>query len=324
MGAVLLGIALPVYPQEFDVEYSAIKVQGSIGRSHVPFAVEASCTPVRKLPRAAIERVQYGFAADGSDTRCVLTHVSLRFDETSVHFPKSSFEDLADVSSPGSLGIEYDGDNLTLSLHGGDGAAAYTARFLIRDGRLLAREIEDIGEAGELRITRSEFEKRGDAIQSSGELLTPSPKGCKVPPGLSEELSKKYPSARVVQLPDLDDYHRKLFQRDHGSRCPGLVDVNFYGDGEPTWAIVLIEGPSPKRKASLLVARQIAGAWEIRSLEQTDGTPVVWREAPGEYEGYEGTVLRAANPVIVFCGYESWAIAYAWTGKKVEKVWLTD
>lgn len=131
----------------------------------------------------------------------------------------------------------------------------------------------------------------------------------------------------MVRLVDLDDYDRKLYEKDHGSRCPGLVRVNFYGDQKPTWALVLISGENPKRKAELVVARQVDSDWEVRSLEITDGTPVVWSERPGKYEGlYEENekTIHAAHSVIVFCGYESWAILYAWNGKAVEKVWISD
>ena len=148
---------------------------------------------------------------------------------------------------------------------------------------------------------------------------------CPLPPSLRDEIAKKYPSARVVTLADLDEYDRNLFKKDHGTRCPGLVKVDFYGDGKPTWAVVLITGENPKRKAELVVVRQVGEDWEIRSLEVTDGTPVVWRQGPGKYEGMsEPTTIRAAHQVIVFCGYGSWAILYAWTGKEVVKTWISD
>ena len=148
---------------------------------------------------------------------------------------------------------------------------------------------------------------------------------CDLPPGLRDELSKKYPGTSVVSLADLDEHNRKLFQKDHGTRCPGLVKVNFYGDGKPTWAVVLISGENPKRKAELVVARQAGEGWETRSLETTDGTPVVWREGPGKYDDHDGTkTIRATKSVIVFAGYGSWSVLYAWTGKKVEKVQISD
>jgi hypothetical protein len=128
-------------------------------------------------------------------------------------------------------------------------------------------------------------------------------------------------------LADLDEYNRKLFQKGHGRRCPGLVKLNFYGDGKPTWALVLISGEEPKRKAELVVARQLGKDWELRSLETTDTAPVpvVWRQDPGKYHGMsDPKTIRARSPVIVLCGYGSWAILYAWTGKDVEKTWISD
>jgi len=147
-----------------------------------------------------------------------------------------------------------------------------------------------------------------------------------LPQGLDSKVATRFPGTHLVSLADLDEYKKKLYKKDHASRCPGLVKVDFYGDAKPTWALVLISGENPKRKAELVVARQVDGDWEIRSLETTDGTPVVWREGPGKYEGLyeEEKTIHAPNPVIVFCGYGSWAIVYAWNGKEVEKVWLSD
>jgi len=151
---------------------------------------------------------------------------------------------------------------------------------------------------------------------------------CTLPQGLDSKIATKFPGTHLVSLADLDDYDKKLYKKDHGSQCPGLVRINFYGDGKATWALVLISGTDPKKmKAELIVARQLDVEWDIRSLEITDGTPVVWREGPGKYDGlYEGDIktIHATNPVIVFCGYESWAIVYSWNGKEVEKVWTSD
>ena len=152
-----------------------------------------------------------------------------------------------------------------------------------------------------------------------------TPDRCSYPPGLRDEISRKYPGAHVISLGDLGDYSRKLYLKDHGTRCPGLVRVNFYGDGKPTWALALISKEGTKQKVELVVAQQGAEGWATRSLETTDDTPVVWREGPGKYEDIYGEKkIRAKNPVIVFCGYGSWAIVYAWTGREVEKVWLSD
>ena len=148
---------------------------------------------------------------------------------------------------------------------------------------------------------------------------------CSLPAGLDEEISKDFANTKLVSLADLGEHDRKLFQKEHGNRCPGLMRVDFYGDGKPTWALALIAGENPKRRAQLVVARQTDRGWEARSLETTDGTPVIWRMNPGKYtDVYGKKTVVAIHPAIVFCGYESWAILYAWTGKNAEKVWLSD
>lgn len=148
---------------------------------------------------------------------------------------------------------------------------------------------------------------------------------CALPSSLRDEISKKYPETRLASLADLTEYNRKLFQKDHGAHCPGVAKVNFYGDGKPTWALVLISGGNQNRKAQLVVARQVDETWETRLLDTTDGTPVVWREGPGKYDDLYGRkTIRASRPVIVFCGLESWAVVFAWTGKEVEKVQVSD
>src|SRR4029077_824232 len=127
---------------------------------------------------------------------------------------------------------------------------------------------------------------------------TPPPDRCEYPSGLKDEISKKFPGTHLVSLADLTEYDKKLYQKDQGTRSPGLVRVDFYGDGKPTWAIVLIAGENPKRSAELVVAHQVGSDWEIRSLEKTDGTPVVWRQGRGKYDGmYEGKPIRAKYPV---------------------------
>jgi len=104
-----------------------------------------------------------------------------------------------------------------------------------------------------------------------------------------------------------------------------LVRVNFYGDGKPTWALLLVAKEGPKQKPELVVAHQLGNAWDIRSLDTADGAVAVWSEGPGKYEGtYEGKLIRAKNPAILIADYGSFTILYAWTGKEVEKIWLSD
>jgi len=137
-------------------------------------------------------------------------------------------------------------------------------------------------------------------------IAVPSSEPCDLPPGLRELVAKKFPDRRVETISDLNDDDKTFYKKDHGAGCPGLVKVDFYGDQKPTLALVLVGGTNPKTNAILVVARRLD-------------------ERPGKYEDvYKDRRIAAAYPVVVLCGYESWAILYAWTGKDVKKIWISD
>ncbi len=151
-------------------------------------------------------------------------------------------------------------------------------------------------------------------------------KTCDLPQDLQAEVSRKYQGQKIVSLSDLDDYDRGLFQKDHSGACPGLVSVDFYGDGKPTLALALIPKDGAKGKAMLVVAHRVGESWRATLLDTArDSVPVVWKQDPGEYQDvYHEKKLLAPKPVIVFCGYEAWAILYAWRDGRVTKIWLSD
>ena len=155
----------------------------------------------------------------------------------------------------------------------------------------------------------------------------PASEPCKLPDSLQREITVKYPGAGLVTLSDLDADDRGFFQKDHGDACPGLTKVDFYGDGEPTLALVLIAKTDAEGKAKLVVAHEVAGRWQTTVLDTADGAPVpvVWSQTSGHYtDVYGKKEIRATKPVIVLTGYESWSILYAWTGSRVAKIWLQD
>ncbi|HEX4543658.1 MAG TPA: hypothetical protein VH114_10855 [Candidatus Acidoferrum sp.] len=149
---------------------------------------------------------------------------------------------------------------------------------------------------------------------------------CDLPKDLQREVTNKYPGRTLVNLSDLNEDDRKLFRKEHADSCPGLVKVDFYGDGKPTLALALTTKSVAKGKTELVLARQVGAGWKTTTLDTTDGpVPVVWSEKPGEYKDVYGEKkIRASRPVIVFCGYYSWAVLYAWTGNRVAKIWLAD
>jgi hypothetical protein len=150
---------------------------------------------------------------------------------------------------------------------------------------------------------------------------------CKLPEGLEREIAARYPGTELVTLSALDAHDRGFFQKDHGDACPGLTKVDFYGDGKPTLALVLIGKSDTKENAKLVVAHQVEARWQTTVLDTADGAPVpvVWSQPPAEYRDIYGKKqVRATRPVIVFAGYESWAILYSWTGKSATKIWIAD
>jgi len=155
----------------------------------------------------------------------------------------------------------------------------------------------------------------------------PQTAGCELPQDLHRKIATKYPGTKVVTLPDLQEDDKGFFQSDHGNSCPGLIKVDFYGDGKPTLALVLIPNGATNQNAQLVVAHQVEGTWKVVLLASGGpNVPVVWSLLPpGDYRDVYGRrTIRATRPVIVFFEYESWGLLYAWTGKAVSKIWIAD
>ena len=153
----------------------------------------------------------------------------------------------------------------------------------------------------------------------------PRSDACDLPKELQTIVEAKFPATKIVNLSDLSEEDRQLFQKGHADSCPGLVKVDFYGDGKPTFALALRTNTRTYPQTKLVLAHQVEENWEATILGKTDGPiPVIWSEKPGEYKSVYGKKIRTTRPVIVFCGYSSWAVLYAWTNDKIAKIWLRD
>lgn len=144
---------------------------------------------------------------------------------------------------------------------------------------------------------------------------------------MQSEIATKYPGAHVVTQNDLTEDDLKFYRHDHGNACPGLAKADFFGDGKPTLAVVLAVKDGEKDHTQLVIAREAGTEWTIQPMGTGVGgpIPVVWSQPPAKYTDVDnGKILRAVHPVFVFCGYEGWAIVYAWTGTKIDKVWIMD
>jgi hypothetical protein len=156
-------------------------------------------------------------------------------------------------------------------------------------------------------------------------VASPTEELCALPLDLKDVVSKRFPKSHVTTLEDLGPDSKDLFVKEHSGHCPGFIAVDFYGDGKPTWALALTSMEGARNKVRLVVAHKTDAGLETRVLESTDGAPVIWSEGPGKYDDIYGQKkIRAKWPVIIFCGYYSWAIVYAWNGTAVQKVWLSD
>lgn len=148
---------------------------------------------------------------------------------------------------------------------------------------------------------------------------------CELPRDLQGLVQNKYPGTKVVTLSDLNEDDKELFRKEHGDACPGLTKVNFYGDGKPTFALALTSKSGTYPNTKLILAHEVATGWNLTTLDKADGpVPVIWSDKPGEYKSVYQHKLRATGPVIVFCGYSSWAVLYAWTNNRIAKLWLRD
>lgn len=162
------------------------------------------------------------------------------------------------------------------------------------------------------------------ALLQSAAAQSPN-EACGLPKGLQSIVEGKYPGTRIVTLSDLNEDYKQLFQKDHAGSCPGLAKVDFYGDGKLTFALALTTNGKTYPTTKLVLARLVGSDWKISTLDKADGpVPVIWSDKSGEYKGVYQDKIRATRPVIVFCGYSSWAVLYAWTDNRIAKLQLRD
>ena len=118
-----------------------------------------------------------------------------------------------------------------------------------------------------------------------------------------------------------------LTKKDSRHGCPGIVKVDFYGDGRTVYAIVIRKprGLGAVIEEKLLLAEKGHNHWKVTTLAENDSPGNVSHEPAGEYgDMYRTRSFRTKGDLIVYFGYESWAVGYGWTGEKIEEVQLTD
>lgn len=117
-------------------------------------------------------------------------------------------------------------------------------------------------------------------------------------------------------------------KKDSTHGCPGIVKVDFYGDGRAVYAVVIqknLDDRGIQQDGKLLLASKGDNGWKVEILED-DGNPgSLWHAPADEFvDMYRGRTATAKGDIILYFGYESWERAYGWTGEKIEWVQLTD
>lgn len=154
---------------------------------------------------------------------------------------------------------------------------------------------------------------------------------CEKPPiPMESKLAGHFQAWRVVEIDDLLPEHRRLFNSKFGDACPGLVQLDFFGDGKTEFAFSLLSREAGSREGLLLLSREEEeGSWSVIEVDRGDWSPVpaLWVEAGGSFEyrdiaSEEGYLF--AHDVLVLVGYESWGLVYGWKGEEIVSVQVSD
>ena len=149
---------------------------------------------------------------------------------------------------------------------------------------------------------------------------------CALPDDLKQLTHAQFPDGKIATLAELSEDERKDFQNVGDNNCPGVAAVDFYGDGKPTFAITLVWNAERYPTTKLFLAHKPEGSWHLTLLDKADGpVPVVFAWKSGKYESvYRDKKIDAPNPTVMFRGFGSFWIVYAWINHRVDKVWLKD
>jgi hypothetical protein len=149
-----------------------------------------------------------------------------------------------------------------------------------------------------------------------------------LPNSLENLVKEQYRGWQIVSVEMLKPHHRKLFLKDRRRKCPGIAKVDLYGDGRQVYAVVLIEESDIDRRSKLVLTQETGkDKWQMTTLEDetTVPIPVVAAGPAGTYEHVYGErELKSDHEVVVYIGYESWVVVYAWNGKQIEKIQISD
>ena len=154
-----------------------------------------------------------------------------------------------------------------------------------------------------------------------------------LPAPLLEILKTEYPDWKLVDLEDLGsegaDFYRKdadVYPEKNPTGCPGAARVDLYGDGQHAYALVLKRESNNRVKSKLLLSEiDKSKKWVSRTLMDDECVCAVRTIPPGEHtDVIKGNTIKSRGEAILYIKYEAYAIVFAWTGQKIERVYVQD
>lgn len=154
-----------------------------------------------------------------------------------------------------------------------------------------------------------------------------------LPAALVQILEKKYPGWNLVNFEDLGptgaDFFRKdaeLYPEKNPTDCPGATRVDLYGDGREVYAFVLKQESITRVKSKLLLSEiNKSKHWTIRTLMDDECGCAVRTIPSGEHRDViKGNTIKSQGEAVLYIKYEAYTIVFAWTGEKIERVYVQD
>ena len=121
------------------VDYDGCEIYGHLhDKAQSKFIIRIRASPYSAKRDSAVKS---WWGVDGGLPSEVTTELSLSIGGIQIAIPHRAFADLGDPHPPGSISLMQPHDTVYLYIHGGDGAGSYVAKFFIRDGKLIRREV---------------------------------------------------------------------------------------------------------------------------------------------------------------------------------------
>ena len=142
---------------------------------------------------------------------------------------------------------------------------------------------------------------------------------CESVPQDVQEYLRSEPGWAFVDVKDLVDDDKSLWEQSHHGLCPGVAIVDLDGKGQQSYALALLKGGSGRAIEKLVVIRRQSGRfmrWVLAPPANVMYTNVmapfvVWRTSPGTYRDLKsGHQVKLTHHGIVYEKMEATATVY--------------